>query len=158
MQLLSNLSNPNQTSLGFGPNILSLASALTHLITRQRTATAINNTITLHGVTRSKELVHMYYKQGFGISYADILYLRDCWALHDLEKTFICPAELGNGVPGVQIVDNDDFRNDTLTGSGTSHRTNVMYVQHTALNTPLGSINIKDANITASLKVYATTI
>ena len=40
-----------------------------------------------------------------------------------------CPNEIAENTPGVIIVDNDDFRNDTLIGGDTSHRTNVMYVQ-----------------------------
>ena len=32
-------------------------------------------------------------------------------------------------MPGTVIMDNDDFKDDTLTGSNTSHRTNVMFVQ-----------------------------
>ena len=44
--------------------------------------------------------------------------LRDWWTLCDLEIASICPSELGIGKPGIQIVDNDDFRNDTLTGAG----------------------------------------
>ena len=44
-----------------------------------------------------------------------------------------CPNEIAESEPGVVIVDNDDFRNDTLTGGNTSHRTNVMYVQRVSL-------------------------
>ena len=40
-----------------------------------------------------------------------------------------CTSETAENTPGEIIVDNDDFRNDTLTGGGTSHCTNVMYVQ-----------------------------
>jgi len=32
-------------------------------------------------------------------------------------------------MPGTAVMDNDDFKDDTLTGAGTSHRTNVMFVQ-----------------------------
>ena len=86
----------------------------------------MNISVTLHSITRSKELIEIFYKQGFGNSYAVILHLRDCWALCDLENASICPSEMGNGKSGIQIVDNNDFRNDTLTGAGTSHRTNIM--------------------------------
>ena len=95
----------------------------------------MNNSATLHGITRSKELVEIFYKQGFGIIYANILHLRDWWILCDIENSSICPPELGIGKPGIQIVDNDDIWNDNLTGAGTSHRTNMMYIQHSNLVT-----------------------
>ena len=31
----------------------------------------------------------------------------------------ICPEELESGVPGIAIMDNDDFKEDTLTGTCT---------------------------------------
>ena len=71
-------------SLESDPRVLSLLSALTSFITKRRTKTLINNTVTIHGITRSKELVQIYHKQGFGVSYDNFLYLRDCWALCDL--------------------------------------------------------------------------
>ena len=49
--------------------------------------------------------------------------------MHDLQLCAECPNEIAENTPGVIIVDNDDFQNDTLTGGDTSHRTNVMYVQ-----------------------------
>ena len=115
--------------------VLSLASALTSFTTKQRTKILINNSATLHGITRSKELVEIFYKQAFGIIYANILHLRDWWILCDIENSSICPPELGIGKPGIQIVDNDDIWNDNLTGAGTSHRTNMMYIQHSNLVT-----------------------
>ena len=49
--------------------------------------------------------------------------------MHDLQLCADCPNEIAEDKPGVIIVDNDDFQNDTLTGGNTLHRTNVMYVQ-----------------------------
>ncbi len=49
--------------------------------------------------------------------------------MHDLQLCTDCPIEIMEDKPGVIIVDNDDFHNDTLTGANTSHRTNVMYVK-----------------------------
>ena len=54
-------------------------------------------------------------------------------AVHDLQLCSDCPDEIAEGKPGVIVVDNDDFKNDTLTGGNTSHRTNVMYVQPVSL-------------------------
>ena len=30
----------------------------------------------------------------------------------------ICPEEIKEGVPGIGVIDNDDFAEDTLTGKG----------------------------------------
>ena len=96
------------------PLVLFLAFALTSFITKERTKILIKNSVTLYGITRSKELVEVFYKQRFGISYA--YYVRDLWILSDLENASICSAELDiGGKPGIQIADNDNLRNDTLT-------------------------------------------
>ena len=104
----------------------------------------INNSVTLHGIT------------GFDISYADILHLRDWWVLCDLENTSICRPELGIAKPGIQIVDNDDVCNYTFTGAGTSHCTNIMYIQHSDLVTPTENVNVDSDNISERFRVHAT--
>lgn len=71
----------------------------------------------------------IYIVHILGISYKDVLYLRDVWALSDLQGGERCPKEIAYGKPGISIIDNDDFMNDTLTGGGTSHRTNWMMIQ-----------------------------
>ena len=70
-----------------------------------------------------------------------------------LENASICPSEIGNGKSGIQIVDNNDFRNDTLTGAGTSHCTNMMYMQHSGLVTPTGNVNVDSDNISERLNM-----
>ncbi|KAK1906746.1 Elongation factor P, partial [Dissostichus eleginoides] len=94
------------------PSTLSLTSLITQYIIKRPTTTAINATVTLHGLTRSKELVDSYYKLGMGISYPNVLLL-----------------QIAEGEPSISIIDNDDFRNDTLTGGGTSHHCNWMFLQ-----------------------------
>ena len=115
--------------LDLSPKSLSLTSFLTQHILGTPTRTSINTSVTLHGITRNKELVDSNQKLGIGISYKDILFLRDTWALNDAQRDDHCPLEIADGKPGVLIVDNDDFQNDTLTGGGTSHRTNCMFIQ-----------------------------
>jgi len=84
----------------------------------------------IYGLTRSRELVDMNKKFGFGISYQDIKNLLATWAKDELENDY-CPSEIVNDYPAVIIMDNDDFKTDTLTGaSETNHRTNVMFVQN----------------------------
>ena len=118
-----------KSNIDLSPKVLALTSLLTQFILGKPTKTSINSTITIHGITRSKEIVDNNDKLGLGISYANVLYLRDFWALQDLQTAESCPVEIAEGKPGISIVDNDDFSNDTLTGGGTSHRTNWMMIQ-----------------------------
>ncbi len=60
-----------------GRSVSKLTSLITHYITKRPTTTAITATITLHGMTRSKELVDSYHRLGMGISYSNVLLLRD---------------------------------------------------------------------------------
>ena len=102
---------------------------LTYYATSSPTTTSVNLGMYLHGLSRSKELVDIFHKVGVCINYASVFLLKDAWAVHDLQLYADCPNEIAEDKPGVIIVDNDDFQNDTLTGGNTSHRTNVMYVQ-----------------------------
>ncbi len=127
LQLLSALLG--KKGIDLSPTTLSLTSLITQYVSKRPTTTAINATVTLHGITRSKELVDSFYKLGMGISYSNVLLLHDVWAMHDLKQCSICPDEIAEKVPSISIIDNDDFRNDTLTGGGTAHRTNWMFLQ-----------------------------
>ncbi|KAL8575003.1 hypothetical protein ACOMHN_064534 [Nucella lapillus] len=127
VQLLSALRG--KKDLDLSPNTLSLASLVTQYATNRPTPTSIKATVTLHGITRSKELVDSNYKMGMGISYPNVLLLRDLWTMHDLERCSVCPVEVADGEPSISIIDNDHFRNDTLTGGGTAHSTNWMFLQ-----------------------------
>ena len=80
VQLLSALRGKKEVDLS--PCTLSLTSLITQYTIKQPTTTAINATITLHGLTRSKELGDSYYKLGTGISYRDVLLLRACLEDH----------------------------------------------------------------------------
>ena len=111
------------------PVIRSISSILEGLITRQRTSFQTQLAITMHGLTRSREIIDLLKSFGLGISYNDVLSLHEAWAKHEIEKSKICPDEIADGYPATVIVDNDDFKDDDLTGGTTSHRTNMMYVQ-----------------------------
>jgi len=63
-----------------------------------------------------------------GISYPNVL-LRDIWTTHDLEQCFVCSDEINEGEPSISVIENDDFSNDTMTGGGTAHRCNWMFLQ-----------------------------
>ena len=68
------------------PKWQSLASFLMQHILGQPTKTSINASVTLHGITRSKELVETYHKLGLGTTYYNVLCLRDTWALNELNQ------------------------------------------------------------------------
>lgn len=68
--------------------------------------------MTLHDITRTKELVEIFYKQESSITYADILHLRDFWTLCDLENAkWVLVNQL------FRLSKTTIFRNDTLTGA-----------------------------------------
>ena len=121
---------------------------LRYYATSSPTTTSVNLGMHLHGISRSKELVDIFHRVGACISYALVLLLRDAWAVHDLQLCSDCPNEIAEDKPGIIIVDNDDFQNDTLTGGNTSHCTNVMYVQRVSLENhgPQCDERVKDAH------------
>ena len=87
-------------------------------------------TVVIHGMTRSKELIDILHRCGICISYNDLLLLYAIWALRDAETSKTCPRGIAYGKPPIVIVDNGDFKIDTLTGNASgAHRTNVLYVQ-----------------------------
>ena len=96
------------------------------------------------------------HKDSIGISYNDIMMLRDLWAYNDLRQSLNCPAELAEGEPAVCILDNDNFRMDTLTGAAPqANRTNVMFIQPECLKNQVQSVDIPDKSascLSASLK------
>ena len=52
-------------------------------------------------------------KLGIGIRYEKLLFLRDTWALHDMQSADDFPRDIAEGKPGIGILDNDDFKEDT---------------------------------------------
>ena len=70
------------------------------------------------------------HKSGVCISYVDTLLLCDHWALMDVKASTTDPQEIAYGRPAIVVVDNNNFKIDSLTGNATgAHRTNVMFVQ-----------------------------
>ena len=128
--LLTWLRHPDRTTPSINPTTLSLASMITSYVTGQRTISTINMGVTVHGMTRSKDLVETLHRSDVCICHADTLLLYDHWALMDVKASETCPQEIADGKPAIVIIDNDDFKIDTMTGSITgAHRTNVMFVQ-----------------------------
>lgn len=79
-----------------------------------------------------------------GISYSNVLALRDAWTVHDLDRCSVCPDAIAEGLPCVSIIDNDDFLNDTLTGGGTSHRCNWMFLQRLERQVQVHETNVQE--------------
>lgn len=81
-------------------------------------------------MARSKDLLETLHKSGVCISYADTLFIYDYWAMMDVEASSTCQPEIADGKPAIVIVDNNDFKIDTLLGNAAvAHRTNVMFLQ-----------------------------
>ena len=124
------LINPGKTDPDLTPEVYAIASLLQSLVTNKRTGFQVLMTSIIYGLSRSRELVDLCKKFGFGISYQDIKNLLGSLAKAEAENGSF-PAEIANKYPAEFVMDNDDFKTDTLTGaSETNHRTNVMLVQN----------------------------
>ena len=77
---------------------------------------------------RCRKLVDIFKNIEIGNSYKDFTNLYATWTKQGLESGS-CPFEIAYDLPGAAVMDNDNFKDDTLTGANTSHRTNVMFVQ-----------------------------
>ena len=88
----------------------------------------------IYGLSRSRELFELCKKFGIGVSYQDIKNLLASWAKAEAENGSF-PSEIANKYPAEVVMDNDDFKTDTLIGaSETNHQTNVIFVQNEDLN------------------------
>ena len=99
------------------------------LVTKDKSQLKTAFSLLLHGLTRSKEIVNIASDLGIGIPYHNVLFSYECWALDEFERQPVCPAEIAEGKAGAVLIDNDDFKDDDLTGGMTSHRTNMMFVK-----------------------------
>ena len=135
------LINPGKTNSELTPEVYAMASLLQSLVTNKRTGFQVLMTSIIYGLSQSRELVDLCKKFGFGISYQDIKKLLASWAKAEAENGS-CPTKTANKYPVVVVIDNDDFKTDTLTGvSEADHRTNVMFVK----NEDLIKHNVPDA-------------
>ena len=135
------LINPGKTNPDLTPEVYAIASLLQSLVSNKRTGFQVLMTSIIYGLSLSRELVDLCKKFGFAISYQDIKKFLASWAKAEAENGS-CPSEIANKYSAVVVMDNDDFKTDTLTGaSETNHRTNVMFVQKEDLIEP----NVPDA-------------
>ena len=105
--------------------IWSIASDWQSMITRQKTAKQAMLGLTVHRLTGSKEAATHRHHLGHSISYNDILKYNNMWSSAQVEvhKRFT------NGLPLHSSIDNNDGRQETLTGAGTTHDTNSTLFQ-----------------------------
>ena len=55
------------------------------------------------------------------MSYKDVLTLYDIWTNFDIDQNRTCSEELAEVLYGTAVMDNDDFKDDTMTGPNMSH-------------------------------------
>ena len=103
LKLITWLKHPTKSEVDDKPPVRSIASILTSYITGRRTAFETNLTILLHGMAKSREMVDILHKDGLGISYNDVIMLRDFWAVTDLRHSNECPFELSEETPTSKV-------------------------------------------------------
>ena len=84
--------------------------------------------LTLHRMTGSKDIVRMMKKMGNCLSYNDIRIQNQAWARMMSSNTCIS-TNLAKGIATHATIDNNDGRQETATGTGTSHDTNCTIFQ-----------------------------
>ena len=129
IKLITWAKNPSNNDFDNDSSALALSDLVFSFITGNRIFLKTQLAITIHGLTRNKELLQLLHKFGITTSYNDAIDLESAWAYEENKVSQVCPPQLLNGFPGTAIIDNDDFREDTLAGGVTSHRTNMMFVQ-----------------------------
>ncbi len=105
--------------------IWSVASDWYSLITRQKNAKQAMLGLTIHRLTGSKEAATHLHSLGHSISYNEIRKYNDAWSSAQIEvhKRFV------KGFPLHSSIDNNDGRQETVTGAGTTHDTNSTLFQ-----------------------------
>lgn len=104
--------------------IWSVASDWQSLITKEKSAKQIILGQTIHRTTASKETIRNLHRLGHTSSYNDILQQNKQWS-RMISST---PASFAKGlIRGLSVhssIDNNDGRQETFTGAGTTHDTN----------------------------------
>ena len=107
--------------------VKELSPVVHSCIISKRTPFQCQLSVTVQGLTRSREIIDVLKKFGLGISYDDVLNIYKAWTKFEAKSSDLCPQQLAKEFPGIAIMDNDDFQDDILAGSNTSNRTNVMF-------------------------------
>ena len=84
--------NPDLT-----PEVYAMASLFQSVVINKRTGFQVLMTSIIYGLSRSRELVDLCKKFGFGISYQDIKNLLASWAKAEAGNGS-CPSEIANNI------------------------------------------------------------
>ena len=104
--------------------IWSIANDWTAILTGRKNAKQITLGMVIHRLTSSKEVANILDKAGHTIPYNYILLHNDHWS-SNINSIEILRGLLGGTVTHSSL-DNNDLRQDTLTGHCTSHHTNFL--------------------------------
>lgn len=113
------------SSSNIANKIWSIASDWHAFISSSSTPKQKVLSLVLHRMTGSKEAVNYVHKLGHGISYNRVSEINDTWSRSSTkyDNVFL------KGLPLHSTIDNNDGRQDTITGSGTTHHTNCTFFQ-----------------------------
>lgn len=119
------------TSTSSAQKIWSVASDWESLVTHKRSVKSTALSLTVHRMTGSKELTKLLNKCGHGVSYSDVRLLNNTWAQQVTEQsTRKIPPGFMKGRAVHVTIDNSDGKQQTLTGSHTTHHTNGTLFQN----------------------------
>ena len=133
--------NPNATknnkgyvstsSSNLAQKVWSVASDWESMITHKRSVKSTALSLTVHRMTGSKEITTLLNKCGHGVSYSDVRLLNNTWAqlVTEQSRRKIPPGFVKGRAVHVTI-DNSDGRQQTITGSHTTHHTNGTLFQN----------------------------
>ena len=120
----------NLTSKIRSDRVWSISSNLESLITKRRSAKSIMLGLIINRITGSKEVATLLSKLGHGISYNDIRTLNNAWAQTVTHNSIAgIPSGFMKQKPLHIAIDNSDGKQETLTGSKTTHFTNGIIFQ-----------------------------
>ena len=115
-------------SKNLATKIWSLAYDWEALVTGQPNAKQVLMGMTIHRITGSKEVANYLNKGNHAISYNDIRMQNKAWEKMVMSGINI-KSDIKTGLPTHSSIDNNDGRQETLTGSGTTHHTNSLLFQ-----------------------------
>ena len=112
------------SSNNMATKIWSLASDWESLITKENLTKQLILGQTVHRITASKETIKNLHRLGHTASYNDILKLNKQWSKMVSSTPSSFAKGFLRGIPVHSSIDNNDGRQETFTGAGTTHDTN----------------------------------
>ncbi len=104
--------------------ITALSQSWEAMVTGERAPLNIALGLTVHRLTGSKETSKLLHHAGIGISYSDVRMLNNLWAKSvTMDHKHMLPPGFINGKTIHVTFDNSDGKQQTLTGTDTTHHT-----------------------------------